>query len=250
MVEMVSLLAIPLAYWIAFVSQWRWLRYGFRFLIAAAIVLQVFQNWQHSKGILWTEFANKAYYWTVFGQTEMSYAALVAFDSKERQARLADLKKQQTLIDTEIEAADSSRIELTPDIVHSGRYSGVLRPERQFFEVYNARADQEELQAGQWIVVNVWCRKERKEMPFYTAPALVVSTDREGKPYKFRETRLDTKLDNPTLSLWGGRAGHWDEVRFTYQLPAQLQPDDVVKVYLRASKEAVYFDEMRVEVWE
>lgn len=249
MVEMYTLLAIPLAYWIYAVRQQKWSRWIFGFLVLGAISLQIFQNWQHSKGILWTEFGNEAYYWTVFGQTKMSYEALVAFDSKERQADSTKLHQLSTLMERDFELADSNLINLTAEIVYSGEHSAVLTPERQYFELVNQTASELTAKAGQWVKVRAMCRKERKEEPFWEAPSIVVNTERGGQNIKYKETRIDSKLHNPDFSLWGGQAGHWDEVRFWYCLPAELQPDDRIKVYFAAKREPVYIDNVEVELW-
>lgn len=248
MVEAAALLAVPMA-WLA---QWalarRWTAAPLALLVVGFIVLNLFQNWQHSKGILWTEAGNRAYYWSVFGKTSMSYDALVAFDSEEIQPDSNKLKPLGQFYANDFEQPDST-LDRIDTLARAGGSALRLTPERQFFELFAGKAGELSLQPGVYLRAAGWCRKDEKEFPWYMAPSLVISVDRAGKTILYRQVRIDSKLGNPEFSLWGGQPGVWGWVRLFVRLPDDLQPDDVVKAYFMTSAKTVYIDNVVADRW-
>ena len=249
MVELYALLAIPLAYSVAYLDQRAWTRIALVLVTGMAITLQLFQNWQHSKGILWSEMATPAYYQTVFGKTSMSYDALVAFDMNVVQPDSTKLTYLSTLAQEDFEQADS-----TLDVVSEPLYAGeaVLRvtPQKKYGEIIAGDVANLGLDAENWLRAEAWCYKSEKELPWYTAASLVVEISRDQGIIHYYRTSIDNKIGNPGYSLWGGEPKRWGWVRQWIQLPADLQPTDVLKVYIMAEAQTLYVDEVSVERWQ
>lgn len=247
MVEAAALLSVPMAFTVAAMLSRPYLRVFFYLLTAFFIGLNLFQNWQHKQGILWTEAANEGYYWAVFGKTKMTYDALVAFDTGERQPDSSQLKEHALLYSQDFEAADSS-LQYAESPVGGGKQAALLTPERKYLEFFAKEVGSLPLQAGDYLRVEAMCKKDVKEYPWYTAPSIVVSTQVGEEVQHYRALRIDSKLANPTFSIWGGEPGHWGWVRFYVKLPETLAPEQLLKVYAMAEKEVVYVDQVKVSV--
>ena len=73
MVEILPLLAIPLGFFLRFADRLKlWLRLMLFPVICFLLVLNLFQTWQVVNNILDTERMTSAYYWRIFGKTEVS----------------------------------------------------------------------------------------------------------------------------------------------------------------------------------
>jgi len=86
MEHMYPLLAFSLATYIALFEYQRW--FGKLFigiLIGSAICINLFQNYQITKGVLITQASNFAYYFSVFGKTKSDHNILVSRSSNEIQ---------------------------------------------------------------------------------------------------------------------------------------------------------------------
>lgn len=248
MAEMHALLAVPLLYTYAYFDRWRISRYFLVFLSIAAIALQLFQNWQSSQGILFTEMANPAYYRTVFGKTDRTYDAMVAFDTKVQQPDSLELQQQEVLVQLDFEQIDST-LDLVPEPAYAGKQALRVSPQKKYGEFMAGTLADLNLSAGQWLRAEAWCYKDRKEFPWYQAAALVVEISRAGKIIHYYRLSIDNKLHNPEHNLWAGKAGYWGWVRQWVPLAADVQADDYVKVYVMAEQEAIYVDQVSVEVW-
>lgn len=249
MVELYALLSIPLAYSFTYLDRRKWTSFLLWVLLMGAIGLQLFQNWQHSKGILWSEMANGAYYRSVFGKTAMTYDALVAFDSGELQPDSTSLSKVKSLVHLDFEQQDSN-LHLVKAPVYRGQQVLSITPEQKYVSVYENSLGTDAIPGGAWLKVSAYCYKEKKEFPWYNAPSIVVEFTEDTSTLEYFQVRIDSKLNNPGYSLWGGEAGHWGYVRLWVQVPREASPETVLKVYFMAEQSVVYTDEVEVGVWE
>ena len=248
MVELYALLAIPLAYSFAYLDRRKWTSFFLVVITAGAICLQLFQNWQHSEGILWSEMANGAYYRAVFGKTEMSYDALVAFDSDEYQPDSTKLQFQRSLYQNSFEKEDEGLTQVDMP-VYEGSFAAALSPEKKYFEFINNSFQELGVEQGQWLHVSVWGYKKEKESPWYVAPSIVIEFAKDGVVKKYRQVRIDSKLNNPGFSLWGGEPNHWGYIRMWVKVPVGFSGDDRIKVYANASEKMVYLDNASIGLW-
>lgn len=248
MVELYALLSIPLAYSFAFFFRRRWSSILLVLLLIGAISLQLFQNWQHSKGILWSEMANGAYYRSVFGKTAMTYDALVAFDSDEMQPDSMSLNKVKPLAQLNFEQADSN-LDIVTSPVYRGQQALRITPEQKYASIYERPLSADAILAEEWLHVSAFCYKEKKEFPWYIAPSIIVEFSDAKGTIKYRQVRIDSKLNNPGFSLWGGEPDHWGYVRLWVQVPKEATPETILKVFFMAEQEVVYADEVEVGIW-
>ena len=249
MAEMHALLAVPMLYCFTYFDRWRVSRYLLVVLSAGAIALQLFQNWQSSQGILFSEMANPAYYRSVLWKTERTYDAMVAFDTKVLQPDSLDLQLQQELVQVGFEEADST-LDLVHEPVYDGHYALRVTPQKKYGEFMSGTISDFGLSAGQWLRVESWCYKDRKEFPWYQASALVVELSREGEIIHYYRLSIDNKLHNREHNLWAGKAGYWGWVRQWVPIPQEVQATDYLKVYVMAEQELLYVDDVLVEVWQ
>lgn len=249
MVELYALLAIPLAYSFAFLDRRKWTSFLLVIMSTGVIGLQLFQNWQHSEGILWSEMANGAYYRSVFGKTEMSYDALVAFDSDEMQPDSTGLMRQKELVKLDFEEQDST-LDMVSSPVYRGQKALKITPEQKYASIYEGLLGVDGVPGGDWLQVSAYCYKEKKEFPWYTAPSIVVEFSDDKGMKKYRQVRIDSKLNNPGFSLWGGEPGNWGYVRLWVQVPKETTPETMLKVYFMVEQQVVYADDVSVVLWK
>ena len=247
MVETYALMAFPLGYMISFLQKRTWTKALWIGLFVIFSVLNIFQTYQHYKGILWSEATNRAYYWAIFGKLERSYNDLVAFDSNEDQPEGVALVK--TLYEYDFE--DSTDQYYVNHVAHSGNLAYKLTTEKNYSPEFNISVKKSDVKSGQWLRFSAWGYKELKEPSWWTMPALVVTFEREGKILKYRQVRIDSKIGNPGNSLWGGKAGQWGEVSFFVKVPKNLKPTDRIKAFAsNGSGQPIFLDDFKVEVWK
>lgn len=247
MVETYALLAFPLGYMIEYLQKRPWTKIIWMMLFSLFSLLNIFQTYQHYKGILWSEATNRAYYWAIFGKLERNYNDLVAFDSNEDQPRKVAFVKTLKIFNFE----DSTDQNYVTNVVHGGQFAYKLTKEKVYAPDYNRSIEESGVKPGQWIRFSAWAYKELKETSWWTMPSLVVTFERDNKILKHRPVRIDTKLENPKYSLWGGKSGVWGEVYFYVKVPKGLEPTDRLKAFVgNGAGRPVYLDDMRVEVWE
>ena len=113
MVDVYSLLAIPLAAWMAGQKK-AWILIP---LLCAFVGLNIFQTWQTQQGIFWSERGNWAFYKESFGQTTGSERALSAFESAEVQSAVA-LKMAKPLMTFLVSPDDSINLPMGGRLAH------------------------------------------------------------------------------------------------------------------------------------
>lgn len=247
MVETYVILAFPLGYTIEFLLKRKWTKVAWIFLLCFFASLNIFQTYQHYKGILWSEATNRAYFWSIFGKLERNYNDLVAFDSNEKQPTQVDFVKSLY----EYGYEDSTDQFVVSRVKHSGQFSYKLTTEKVYAPGFNSSIAESGVKPGQWIRFSAWAYKELKEPSWWSMPVLVVTFERDGSILKYRHVRIDTKLGNPRYSIWGGKSGVWGEVSFYVKVPKGLKPTDRLKAFVsNGSGRPVYLDDLQVEVWE
>ena len=125
MVEAYALLAIPFGYAISRFRKHKQGKWVLQSFLCFCILLNLFQTYQHDRGVLWSEAANKSYYWSVFGKTKLEYRNLVTFDMNEPQPR--QLKPGPSLYLNDFE--DPTIPNISDQVAHSGNYAYFLTKE-------------------------------------------------------------------------------------------------------------------------
>lgn len=248
MVETYALLAFPLGYSLQFLQKRLATRLAMYVLLLGFMVLNVFQTYQHWIGIMWSEDVTPAYYWSVFGKTTLTYDDIVAFDSNEPQPDTARLTRVRVLSLNTL--PDSTDVWFQRDTVYSPPFAYRVTRERQYAPDYYATLADMGAQPGDYLRFSVWCFKAAKEASWLTMPLLVTTFDREGRLYRYRQVRVDSKIHNTQPSLWGGEGGIWGEVSFFVRVPSRAKPNDLFKAYVHNGQgQVLYVDDIQVEHW-
>ncbi len=251
MVEATPLLAFPLAWFLYHNLR----QVGMRVLVITFIlfctVLNIFQTWQHHRGILWTEFGNAGYYWSVFGKTKMDKSMLIAFDSGEIQPDTSRLEMTGVPVWKDYENPDQDSFRVIKPGVFNSRHALKLVPGGSgSMDMVNKQLAELGLQGGDYVRVKAWCKKEALEFPWHTMPAFVCRLKKKDRFIKNVRVRIDNKLDNTDFSLWGGKAGEWALVDFYYRIPINARENDTLQVYIELQRQILYIDDFALEAWK
>ena len=245
MVEAYPLLCFPLSIVVDYIVKNRYLRGIFVTLLLIFCTLNLFQTWQHSEGVLWTENANWAYYKRVFGKTELNYLDLVAYDSGEIQPNSNAISLIDTLHTNYFE--DSSSSQYTPKHVYQGAYSYALDRKTAYSPTYKKMISKMDLKGGDWIHVSVQCMRLHDSLDIYGMSKLVAEFGPSGK---WRGVGLENKPGNHSNSIWGGKPKVWGEVFFWVQVPNDFNENTYFQCFVwNASGPVIYIDTLQVELW-
>jgi hypothetical protein len=249
MVEAYALLAIPLAFFLEASFRKKWSALIVSVLLVCCSGLNLFQTYQTHHGVLLSESANRGYYWSVFGKTELDYGDLVAFDCREEQPDSSSLQLRQSIVQLDFEDLASAR-KRSQNIVHEGKNAAILEP---WDSMGIAQMQLQELNrsAGKnYLMISAMCYKEILEWPWYEMPYLAVRLEREGRTLRHRTVYIDNKLGNPTFNLWGGRPHTWGSVQMYVHIPDNFRQEDRITIYAKGSRQRVYLDEIQVSLYE
>jgi hypothetical protein len=250
MVDVYPLLAFPLAALIAFAWENVWSRLLTSIMLAAFAMLNVFQTWQSSRYVLWSELANRAYFWEIFGKTHPTRAAFIAYESGESQPDESAISKIKTLYFNEIK--DSSEEHhaqskyLSPPLGY--RCTG------EFCFTGTVMTDTAGLLPGDWMRASIHAfvsPNEYERKIDRLARLVVVVSDPDGQTLLYRTITIASKIGNPGNILWsGGNAGKWGEAAFFVRVPPAYRPGGHIKIYVWNSQgQKLWLDDLRLELW-
>ncbi len=246
MVETYALLAIPMGHTLQYFLNKKWLKYGLVLVLLFFGALNIFNTFQFSWGMMWSEASNFAYYRSVFGKTHLDRDNLVAYDSEfippdTSQYYLKELIFLEHFEDTK-KAEHTSKYGKTDDLVYE-----MNNKEQEFFRIKLKDID---AQRGDWIRISSQCLVEQHNSNIYQSNILISAFEMNGKTYRWRYSRIDNKLDNPHNSLWGGKAKVWDEV-YMWNLVSKMFDEETIfkSLVKRTSSKPIYLDDYKVELW-
>ncbi|MFT6742612.1 MAG: hypothetical protein ACJAVF_004133, partial [Paraglaciecola sp.] len=248
MVETYALLFIPLGYSFIQFQKRKWSKYLLLTLILGLSILNIFQTYQFTKGVMWSETSSKAYYVSTFGKTSLNYQDLVNYDSNEPQPDTTNLLKVKDLYFNNYE--DSLDINFQNEIVYRGNFSYKLTKEKQFSTGFIAKLQEIGAQKDDYFRISSWCYKEFKESTWWTMSMLIGNLNEGDKITRYRNTRIGNKINNTALSLWGGKAKEWGEVVFFFKNTGKQTPNTLFNAFVQnGAGHPVYIDDFKVELW-
>ncbi len=249
MIEMYALLSIPLAYFISFTTKNIIGKVIIGVLLLFFTWLNLFNTYQFTRGVMWSEDANWAYYKAVFGKTQLGYDELVTYDSGETQPDTNEILYIRDLYFDNFE--DSLSANYTPTEVKNGHFGFKLDAATQLSPTLWKEVKELGIKKHTWIRASAWCMRKYDGFSFGSTANIIVSFGRKDKSYKKRVIRIDNKTGNDGYSLWGGRGNAWDKVSFFVKTPSDIQLNDVLKVYVwNVTQNPIYLDDLTVEMWE
>lgn len=247
MVETYSLMAISMAYLFT-LFQTSSIKKG---ILAVALLflglVNLFQTYQMSIGVLWTEVANFAYYRGVFGKTKLDYRDLVMFDSGEWQPK--DLTFNRSLYLNAFE--DTTLTHITDTVSLDGSKSFVLTKEKEFSPGIAGTLDSLSVKGGEYLRVSAKCYSDQRVYSWWDMSRLVVEMRNDSPKFKkWRAVRIQSKPGNDEFSLWGGKSKVWGEVSMFVKVPHNAPRSTILKAYvLNNSNFPIYLDNLKLEVW-
>lgn len=249
MIEIYALLSIPLAYFIEFSTKKITGKVIIGLLLLFFTWMNLFNTYQFTRGVMWSEDANWAYYKAVFGKTQLDYWDLVTYDSAESQPDTNEILYIRDLYYNDFE--DSIATNHTSTEVKNGRFGFMLDAATQFSPTLWKEIKELNIKKNTWIRAGAWCMRKYDGFSFGSNANIIVSFERDGKSYKWRSIRIDNKTGNDGYSLWGGRGNAWEKVSFFVKTPKNFKPNDVLKVYAwNVTQNPIYLDDLTVEMWK
>ncbi len=249
MVEAAAIMAFPLACFFVEMGKRRWALVPTAVVVLFCAWLNIFNTWQFSRSLLWTEMGNAAHHWRMLGKTSMDYLDLVVFDSGEPQPDPARIERSRVLHFDDFEhLTDTASM---GGKAFSGNRSLLLTPAMGKVSSWSATVGGLQLKRGDWVRLSVQAFCTGPAPRLYQGNFLSCRFLRKQKSRKSRRIRIESKVGNLPVGIWGGQTGKWGEAYFWVKVPPFLRPDDVLAVgFYDDNGSPVYLDDLSVEVWE
>ncbi|GAB2946488.1 hypothetical protein GCM10027048_09330 [Hymenobacter coalescens] len=205
-------------------------------LVVLLVDLNLFQHWQYMYGLIHPEEMTRRYYWAIFGNTQPTQQDFALLDVKTRISQVADRYDERLLGSLDFDdlpAADSSGITRERGFESAQSYYAI--PERPRSPALRLPLGPAGLQPGQWVRAS--CRVYSQYGAWGTK--LVLAVERPGQPQEVQ--RHAVKLQHPL-----SKEQVWNEVSFEAPLAADVQPGDVLSIYVLSENGApAFIDHLR-----
>lgn len=245
--DMYAAMAIPLGYLVYHIAQTRkWYTIPVAALLAACVLLNLFQSWQYNHGIIHGERMSQAYYWRVFGQTSLEPEdALLLEPDHWPVPEIAPDDPSLVVTDDYLLTFEQGEAFTHPSIVdsvaHSGSSSYYIDATYPFGPLYtrNYHGCTDEYA---WVVATVWIRLNELPKEGQSPPMLMLNFKARDRYLKYKAIPLDTH---------GLKAGEWRFLRVDMITPVSLYKDDEIGVVLwNPAGIPMYMDDFHVKVLE
>ena len=194
MIETYPLLAIPLGLFFTKATKKPIGRALFTLLITGFLLLEVLFTFRSGNNTLWSEAANRTFYYQTLFKTQLSQSDLYVYDLDERQPVNAFFDKRLSHIlfnDTTFNQGDSNFI--------LGRENPLT--------IYNCKIGEEQIHEGQLIRISLFARNLPPDASLYRCAMVVVQFKRKGQSIKYKQVRIQNKLpDAAPRAIW-----HFDD---------------------------------------
>lgn len=240
MVQSYAVLALPWAAAVAWLLQPE-RRPALRVAAVVAAVLLVdlnlFQHWQYMRSIINPEEMNRRYYFAVFNKTMPLQTDYAMLDVKTHLPQPERYYKPQSLgkLDFENQAPDAAT-GVSADMGYFSRQSFHADAAHAYGPAVTIRLGDAKLQPGQYV------RASCRVFSDYGAwgNKLVMSVERAGKVMDWNGIRIQNNLTTNRT---------WNFLYFDAPIPAEAQPNDVLKVYVLSENGSnCYIDDVQVEL--
>lgn len=208
--------------------------------------LNLFQSWQWQQGIIDASRMTKAYYWAVFGSTEVNHEAknlLLVDRMQEQMHTVQDPHRYRKLlwehVDYEQPMADEW-VKRDSTRSFSGRFSGHMPPTTEFTPAIRAKYWEFTAAPHMWLRLSVMVRPELdpETHPF----CLVISVVNSGVAYLYWADGSKGK---------GMKAGEWNHFTTDVLTPDMHSTDDEISLYLwNNGRNDLHLDDLKVEYFQ
>ncbi len=245
LMESYAVLAIPFGYFIVFIRhQSNYLKSLFYLICSFFIVLNIFQTWQLSIGLLDGSRMTAKYYFAIFGKTE----------TKEGDRELLEVERSTTGIEVLKDSASFTKRNLcffdfedcpeghcSLEIVHSGKLALVMDSTNLFSKSFSISYSQLTDKEYAWIraTVYVYPTVDLNENP----TSLILTFQYKGKNYKYQGCDFE--------KLSGIKLNQWNRISVDYMTPIVRTQKDKLQVYIwHRGKQRIIIDDLNVELYE
>ncbi|MGB0931012.1 MAG: hypothetical protein ACPGVB_09570 [Chitinophagales bacterium] len=250
MVETYALLSIPLAVTLQFAWKKFYLLVPAMSFVLFCTWLNLFNTYQFSEGMMWSEDANKAFFWRVLGKTEMTYLDLVTYDSGEDQPNSSNLEFVKQLYFHDFNDSTSANHVLID--TDKRDFAFIMNKDVEFSQTYAQTIKESGVQRDNWLRVSVRAMRLYDDgIDLYRQSLLVTAfADSQNKYKKMRQIRVDNKPGNKVNDLWNGQPKVWGEAYYWVQVPRDITAEDVIKCYVwHINSRDIFIDDLKVELW-
>ncbi len=249
MIDGYALLAFPYAALLQSVWHRRVLRMMAMTAFFACAALNLFQTWQTSAFILWSENANRAYYKGVFGQTKLNRSALIELETAIPQPDLDKIEKIKPLFYNALkDSTEKNHIRL------EGKMPYVCYCTEEFCLSQQAQTDTAGLTKGDWLKVSTraFVKKGDYERNITKLARLVLDLRHaDGSSSVYASISVSSKIGNPENIPWhAGNAEEWGDVSFFVQVPSNFKAGGTAKAYIwNAQGQKIWIEHVAMELW-
>lgn len=223
MVEVYGLLSVPMAYFWQHIQKKKLLRGGSLLLALFFIFLNLSNTWQFSKGLLWSESAKGAYYFSMIGKTYLDYEDLVVYDCGEWQPDTTQFINYKTLYFNDFESS-TPNLQFSTAFKKSKKQSCYLTSMPEKVVLFQKKIADLPLKKGVYLKASLSAMKLTGTPSIYDSSILAIRfQSKDGKGVKTRRIRINNKINNPANSFWGlGRALFGTKCIFSLKFQAYL----------------------------
>lgn len=246
MVETYPLLSFGLAACFLFFTEKKWLSWLPIVLLVFFTWLNFFQTWQMKKGVIWTERANKAFYWETFGTLKSTINSLRAYDTKRFQPDSSQLEMVEIIVEENFE--DSTQYSVNREFVHSGQFS--------FYEVKEysnlVEGTLGDIAPCDWLGLSIYAYMKGVDRPWNRdlCEILILEIyDEKGQKQNGSSIPISAYIGNTDHSIWStGEIDRWGEASFFLEVPKKAKPSWTYKAYIfNPHGQKLYLDDLQLK---
>ncbi|MGN6644927.1 MAG: hypothetical protein ACTHJT_00245 [Cytophaga sp.] len=248
MVESYSFFAIGFGYFFIAVKEYSlWKKTVVCVLLACFIVLNMFQTWQYTEGIIDGDRMNKKYYWKVFGKTEATAEDKKSLSidrglyvQKEFEGDINQFTRKKIFSESYEHTTDSNL--LFSSNAHTGTRSLKLDSAHLFSPNFSKAYYDITSKEYMWLRASVWVYVPDSAFTNKNNAALVIYMDSKGNTNKYSTRELIHVTVQPRT---------WTRVYLDYLTPEVKHSDDKIIVHFwNMCGSEMYIDDLAVEALE
>ena len=249
MVEMYALLSFSLGSFYTFMMRWK--RFGNVFIVCILLIFSafnIFKTYQERKGLIWSQFTNRSFYWEMLTATQSSNASLVAWLSNESQPHKALKIEDITHFDFE----DSTK--QNTSIVEKFNGQGSFESKENETILFEVPLSKNGIQANDYIGVRLqgFFHESDRVTTFNNMTYVRVAFfSKEKEMVRGRDYRLQPFIGNTDFNIWtSGQSEQWGEAFFYAKVPQKAGTEGVLRIdVVNVTKRPFYIDDLKVELW-
>ncbi len=249
MVEMYPLLAFSLGSFYTFLMRWK--RVGSVIIVCSLLIFSafnIFKTYQERQGLIWSQFSNRSFYWSMLTATESSHASLVAWISNESEPRNALKIKEIMAFDFE----NSTKQYVTAIEKFSGTYS--FESKDAVTNLIEIPLSKNAIQANDYIRVQLqgFFHEKDRVTTFNDMTYLRVAFyTKDNTLIRDRDFRLQPFIGNPDFNIWtSGQSEQWGEAFFYTKVPSKADTEGYMQVSVVNKTHGSFFiDDLKIELW-